>query len=323
MIKVIEAGWLTTVQDEGRWGYRAYGMPVAGAMDRYAYRVANLLAGNRKGAAALEMTLLGGTFEFRRRCLVALCGADMQAHLNGAKIPNWSAVQVPAGGLLAFDYALTGCRSYVAVHGGIETGLVLGSRSTYLRAALGGLEGRALKRGDLLPAARDGGVGAVPALLPKEFVPCYEHEIRLKVMVGPQDDLFSTEGLRTFLESRYTISLEADRMGYRLEGPEIEHADQTETISEALPEGTVQVPGHGLPIVMMADRQTTGGYPKIATVIGPCLSFLAQGRPGDAVWFERASEEEALAALRDEQRRYHDIQRFLDLERHSRLLQGA
>lgn len=323
MIKVAEPGWFTTVQDEGRWGYQAYGMPVAGAMDRYAYRVANLLAGNQKGAAALEMTMLGGVFECHRECLVAFGGADMQAHLDGIKIPNWSAVQLPAGSLLAFNYALTGCRTYLAVRGGFETALVLGSRSTYTRAALGGMEGRALKAGDALPTGRPGRAGAAPATLPEEFVPSYDREIRLKVILGPQDDMFTAEGIRTFLESRYTVSLEADRMGYRLEGPKIQHTGPADIISDALPEGAVQVPAHGMPIVMMADRQTTGGYPKIATLIGPCLSFLAQGRPGDTVRFERSSDAEAMDVLHAEEKRYDDIQRFLGLNLHSYLPQDA
>lgn len=323
MIKVIDPGWFTTVQDEGRWGYQAYGMPVAGAMDRYAYRVSNLLAGNQKGAAVLEMTLLGGAFEFQREHLVAFGGADMQAQLDGIKIPNWSVVNVPARSVLAFGKALTGCRTYLAVRGGIETALVLGSRSTYIRAAVGGMGGRALKTGDVLPVARLGCARAAPATLPAELVPVYGREIRLKVILGPQDDMFTAEGIQTFLKSRYTVSIEADRMGYRLDGPKIQHAGPADIISDALPEGAVQVPAHGRPIVMMADRQTTGGYPKIATVIGPCLSFLAQGCPGDRVRFERSFDAEAIDALRDEKRRFYDIQRLLELNLHSHLPQGA
>lgn len=323
MIKVIDSGWFTTVQDGGRWGYQAYGMPVAGALDRYAYRVVNLLAGNQKDAAVLEMTVRGGTFAFRRAVLVAFGGADMQARLDGVKVPNWSAVPVSAESVLAFGEALAGGRTYLAVRGGIATPLVLGSRSTYVRAAVGGMEGRALKPGDILPSGRLSGAAAVPAALPVDWVPAYGHEIILKVMLGPQDDLFAEEGLRTFFESSYVVSLEADRMGYRLDGPKIRHRGPADIISEALPEGAVQVPAHGRPIVMMADRQTTGGYPKIATVIGPCLPLLAQARPGDRVRFQRSSDAGAVAALREEEGRYHLIQRFLDLNLHSHLPQEA
>jgi len=312
MIKTIKPGLFTTVQDEGRWGYQAYGMPVAGAMDRYAYRLANHLAGNRKGAAVLEMTMLGGAFEFQNDCLVSICGADMQANLDGARVPNWSAFQVSAGSVLSFDYVAAGCRTYLAVRGGIKAPPVLGSRSTYTRAGVGGLEGRPLKAGDILQAGIDLGSGAQPATLPEQFTARYDQEQTLRVIMGPQDDMFTAGGIRTFLESKYTVSNEADRMGYRLEGPKIEHAGKADIISDALPEGAVQVPAHGMPIVMMADRQTTGGYPKIATVIGPDLSLLAQARPGDTVCFHSCSDEEALNILRSEEQRYFDVQRFLE-----------
>jgi antagonist of KipI len=312
MIKTVEPGLLTTVQDEGRWGYQAFGMPVAGAMDRYAYRVANLLTGNRKGAAVLEMTVRGGTFEFANDYLVAMCGADMQPKLDGTKVSNWSAFNVQAGEVLTFDSAVTGCRTYLAIRGGIEVPRVLGSRSTYTRARVGGMEGRPLKAGDVLCVSRDIGSRAMPVVLPPQFIHHDGEERKLRVMLGPQDDRFTPDGIRTFLESRYTVSIEADRMGYRFEGPKIEHAGSADIISDGLPEGAVQVPAHGMPIVMMADRQTTGGYPKIATLIGPDLPLLAQGRPGDGVRFRSCSEREALEALRSEERRYLEIQRFLE-----------
>jgi len=300
------------VQDEGRWGYQAFGMPVAGAMDRYAYRVANLLAGNRRGAAVLEMTMLGGAFEFEEEGFVSVCGADMQPNLDGAMVPNWSAFRVPAGSLLSLDYVTAACRAYLAIRGGINAPLILGSRSTYTRAGVGGLEGRPLKAGDVLHVGGNFGSRALPVTLPEQFVPRFDQERILRVITGPQDDMFTPEGLRTFLESKYTVSNEADRMGYRLEGPKIAHANQADIISDALPEGAVQVPAHGMPIVMMADRQTTGGYPKIATVIGPDLPALAQGRPGDTVCFRSCSDQDAVAALRAEEERYYEIERFLE-----------
>lgn len=312
MIETIEPGLLTTVQDEGRWGYQAFGMPVAGAMDRYACRIANLLAGNRKEAAVLEMTMLGGTFAFERECLVSVCGADMRPSLNGMELSNWSSFFAPAGGVLAFHYAESGCRTYLAVHGGIDTPPVLGSRSTYTRALVGGMEGRPLKTGDRLRIGRDFATRSMPAVLPEKFIPRYAAEQTLRVLLGPQDDMFTPEGVGTFLRSEYLVSNEADRMGYRLEGPKIEHAGKADIISDALPEGAVQVPAHGMPIVMMADRQTTGGYPKIAVVIGPDLSRLAQKRPGDPLLFRACSDEEALAALRREERLYFELQHFLE-----------
>jgi biotin-dependent carboxylase-like uncharacterized protein len=311
MIETLKPGFLTLIQDEGRWGYQAYGMPVAGAMDRYAYRVANLLAGNRRGAAALEMTMQGGIFRFSRKCLVAVGGADMQARMNDLQVPNWSAFYVPAGGVLSFDAVLTGCRMYLAVHGGFEAPPVLGSRSTYTRACVGGMDGRALKEGDVLSTGQDVSSAAVPVCLSDQFARCYEQEIALRVIMGPQDDMFTPGGVGTLLTSTYTISSEADRMGYRLEGPKIEHVDKADIVSDALPLGAVQVPAHGTPIVMMADRQTTGGYAKISTVISSDLSWLAQGKPGDTVRFSRCSDEEAVEALRREEQRYEEIQAFL------------
>jgi len=311
MIETMKPGLFTLIQDEGRWGYQAYGMPVAGAMDRYAYRVANLLAGNRRGAAALEMTMQGGTFRFSRKCLVSVAGADMQARVNDVEVPNWSAFYVPAGGVLSFDAVLTGCRTYLAVHGGFEAPPVLGSRSTYTRANVGGMDGRPLKGGDVLSTGQDVSSAAVPLCLPDQFVRRHDQEIALRVILGPQDDMFTPGGVRTLLASKYTISPEADRMGYRLEGPKIEHVDKADIISDALPLGAVQVPAHGMPIVMMADRQTTGGYVKMATVIGPDLSLLAQGKQGDTVRFSRCSDEEAVEALRREEQCYEEVQAFL------------
>ena len=309
MITTIQPGLFTTVQDEGRWGYQAFGMPVAGAMDRYAYHTANILVGNKPGAAVLEMTLRGGHFRFENDCYVSICGADMQAMINGTPIKNWSGFFAGAGSELVFDYAISGCRTYMAVNGGIDTPIVLGSRSTYTRAAVGGIDGRALQAGDVIHIGsacdQPPGKRAVPA----EFVPVYSDQIELRVLLGPQDDYFSDAGITTFFSSTYSISTEADRMGYRLEGNVIEHKGKADIISDALCQGAIQVPGHGMPIIMMADRQTTGGYTKIGTVIGPDLSLLAQAKPGDSITFKRCSEEDAVAALvleRDAYRKLED-----------------
>lgn len=304
MITVINPGLFTTVQDTGRWGYQAYGMPVAGAMDRYAYKAANLLVGNKPDAAVLEMTMKGGSFRFNRDCQVSICGADMQAALNGQKVANWSGFAVTAGSELCFEFAVNGCRAYVAVRGGIDVPLVLGSRSTYTRAFVGGLEGRALKAGDSIPVGNEVLSALRACVLPSQFVPCYTSEISLRVLLGPQDDLFDDSGIETLFNSSYGITSEADRMGYRLEGNVIKHKGKADIVSDALCQGAIQVPGHGMPIIMMADRQTTGGYAKIGTVIGPDLALLAQAKPGDTVTFKRCTEEQAVAALKEEYDRY-------------------
>lgn len=311
MITILRAGLLTTVQDEGRWGYQAYGMPVAGVMDRYAYRLANLLVGNRPGAAALEMTLRGDEFRFEQSCLVAVCGANMRPLLDGRKIDTWSAVQISPGSELHFDYAVAGCRAYLAVRGGIDVPMVLGSRSTYTRGRVGGLNGRALRQGDTLQIGTEAAVPAGPRKLEDRFIPRYEDHVQLRVLLGPQDDCFTPQGLETLFNSVYTVSTEADRMGYRLEGPVIEHRGKPDIVSDALCQGAIQVPGHGMPIVMMADRQTTGGYTKVGTVIGPDLFKLAQAKTGDTISFVNCTEDEALAALKAERMVYDELNGLL------------
>ena len=307
MITIINPGLLTTVQDGGRWGYQRFGMPVAGVMDRFAYNTANLLAGNSPDAAVLEMTMLGGTFRFESPAYMTLCGADMQAELNGEAVRNWSSFFVPAGSELSLGYAVSGCRAYLAVHGGFDVQQVLGSRSTYVRGGIGGHCGRALKAGDILSAGNAGSLPSANKYLPAEMVPQYNEEIILRVLLGPQDDLFTNEGIETMFSSSYDITDEADRMGYRLEGPAIKHCGKADIVSDALCQGAIQVPGHGRPIIMMADRQTTGGYAKIGTVIGPDLVKLAQAKPGDSIRFVRCSDSEASAALVKESKNNEDI----------------
>lgn len=307
MITVVKPGLFTTIQDSGRWGYQAYGMPVAGVMDRYAFRVANSLLGNEQEAAAIEMTMLGSTYCFDVDLRVSVCGADMQATLNGELIKNWSSFFVAAGSELAFHYAVSGCRSYLAVAGGIDVPRILGSSSTYTRAGIGGLEGRALKVGDVLSTNKHANFPKTGKILPGNFVPQYENEIILRVLLGPQDDLFTGDGIETLFASTYTISTNADRMGYRLEGAKIKHIGKPDIVSDALCEGAIQVPGHGMPIIMMADRQTTGGYPKIGTVIGADLTKLAQAKTGDIIRFVQCFDDEAVAALENEETRYKEI----------------
>ncbi len=304
MFTVLSPGLLSTVQDQGRTGYRAFGMPLSGAMDRYAFAMANILAGNGPDAAVLEMTMLGGSFKFLRPAVVAVCGANMQGMLNAQKIRNWSGFRVAAGDELAFGYAVNGCRSYLAFHGGIAVPKIMGSRSTCLRAQVGGHQGRALEAGDLLELAQAGALPLQPTELPPVLVPEYSSHVRLRVMPGPQDDLFTSEGMRSFLHGEYTVSARNDRMGYRLQGPSIAHSNRADIISDALCPGAVQVPGSGMPMVMGVDCPTTGGYAKIATVISADLSKLAQMKAGDKISFVRCDEDEAVAALIAERQCY-------------------
>ncbi len=304
MISVLKPGLLTTVQDEGRPGWRAFGMPLAGAADADAYAAANVLAGNEPGAAAIEMTLLGATFRFDRPTWVAVAGADMQPRLDDDPVPPWSAFPVRAGGVLAFSGARTGTRCYLAVRGGVDVPVVLGSRSTYTRAAVGGFGGRALAAGDDLPvgaAGQEGGArdrGARRVAVPADLVPPCDREVRLRVILGPQDDRFRADGVSTFLGGEYTVTNRNDRMGYQLDGPVIRHATGPDVVSDGIVPGAVQVPGSGLPIVMMVDCATVGGYTKIATVIGADLPRIAQARMGDVVRFAACTQADAVRALR-------------------------
>ena len=311
MITVLQPGALSTVQDEGRADYMAFGLPRAGVMDRVAAHLANLLCGNPLGAAVIEMTLMGGSFRFEKNCRIALCGADMAPRLNGDPMESWAARDVVTGDVLETGYASRGCRAYLAVGGGIDVTPVMGSRSTYTRANLGGHDGRSLRAGDCLPVGEASPFSAAPVRLPAALIPDYPDPITLRVILGPQDDLFSPEGIATLLSAQYRVSEEADRMGYRLEGPEIRHKDKADIVSDALGAGAIQVPGSGQPIVMMADCGTTGGYAKIAAVIGADLWKLAQAKPQDSVRFVRCTDAEAVAALAAEREIYREAAQWI------------
>jgi len=295
-LEVLEAGLLTTVQDLGRYGYERYGVPVAGAMDPFALRAANLLVGNPADAAALEITITGPMLRATDKCLIAVTGADLALRVNDWDLPPWMAIFVRKDWIVEFGERKSGCRAYLAVAGGIDVAPVMGSRSTYLSGGFGGFEGRALRQGDLIS------LGEVSFHLPSRagrsfpsnLIPNYSDAPEIHVVLGPQDDYFTDEGVATFLSGEYQVGPISDRMGYRLHGPEIAHKGRADIISDGIPLGAVQVPADRQPIAMMADRQTTGGYPKIATVISADVPLLAQCLPGQSsVRFEAVSVGEA------------------------------
>lgn len=302
-VEVLKPGLLTTVQDAGRAGHLASGLTAAGAMDLRSLALANLLAGNPPGAAALELTLLGGTFRFLAPGFVALAGADLSATLRGERLAPGAGAPVAPGDLLVLGAARTGARAYLAIHGGFDVPEVLGSRATDLKAALGGHQGRALRAGDRLPIGRAGGRPRAPRRLPARLHPRCGGDVTLRVLLGPQDDHFTAEGLATFLSATWRVTGRNDRMGYQLEGPLLTHLHRPDIVSDPLLPGAVQVPGSGQPIVLTADAQTSGGYAKIATVIGPDLALLAQARQGDRLTFRACDQGAAVAALRQEGRR--------------------
>ncbi|MTI82296.1 MAG: biotin-dependent carboxyltransferase family protein [Firmicutes bacterium] len=305
-MKIIKPGLLTTIQDRGRFSYQKWGVPVAGAMDEYALRVGNMSVGNQENEGCLEITLLGPVIEFLQTGLVALTGADLGAKLNQRPIGAWESFLVTKGDILQFTGVQSGCRCYLAVAGGIKIPVVMGSTSTYLRGGIGGISGRALSEGDELELKSQVNANVLtPGVIPAEYryKPSTLHVVR--VVLGPQDDAFTKEGINTFLQSEYRVTHESDRMGCRLQGPRIEHKSKPDIISDGIPMGSIQVPGNGSPIVMMADRQTIGGYTKIATVITPDLWKLAQANAGDGIKFTKIT-------LAQAHRIYKEYENMLD-----------
>jgi antagonist of KipI len=301
-LEVIKPGLLTTVQDLGRRGYERFGVPVAGAMDGYALRGANGLVGNPWDAAGLEVTLIGPQLRATDNCLIAVTGGDLGLRVAGRKMPPWTALYVRRGWTVSFDGRGSGCRAYLAIAGGIAVPPVMGSRATYLRGGFGGYQGRALRAGDVLPVGEPACslVDRAGWQLPEGVRPRYSDAPTVEVILGPQDDHFTEEGVATFLSSEYAVGTTSDRMGYRLQGPTVAHKASADVVSDGIVLGAVQVPADGRPIVMMADRQTTGGYTKIAVVVSADIPLLAQCLPGSSrVRFQATTVEAAQARYRD------------------------
>lgn len=303
MIQVLVPGLLTTVQDLGRSGLGAFGVPVGGAADAHALRLGNLLLGNEEGAAALEATLVGPELLFEATAVVVLAGAPFGAQLDGAPLPPWEAVSVPAGGRLAVGRAFSGARGYVCVRGGLDVPSVLGSRATDVATGFGGLDGRPLRAGDRLSvgAARGEPRGKrVDAAAARWSGP----RRRLRVTPGPQGDWFREDVVEEFLSRPFRVSASSSRTGVRLEGEPLV-APSRSLVTEGVVAGAVQVPPAGLPIVLLVEHPSTGGYPKIGSVISADLSALAQLRPGEDVRFARVSFEEARRLLLEREARLH------------------
>ena len=383
-ITVLKPGALSQLQDLGRYGYQHFGVLVGGAMDDWSHRFANALVGNDGNEATLEITLTGPTLRFEEAATIAVCGADLSPRVDGAggslSLPHGRPVLIEAGSQLRFGSRLAGARAYLAVRGGFDVPLVMGSRSTYVRGGFGGLDGRALRKDDVLrireraPEGTRAGVerlaaatgeGATPAegtttgegtspgegtipwaeistasaagrFTPLRAVPDNEASGRaaltmtvvptaivapvvevaplqtIRIMAGRHWDLFTPEARRLLLESEYRIGGQSDRMGYRLEGPALARARDLEMISEAVTFGTIQVPPDGMPIILMADRQTTGGYPKIASVAGVDLRVLAQMAAPQALRFELLSLADAQRIYLAREREYSHVRHVLE-----------
>lgn len=291
-IEIISGGVQTSVQDAGRVSFQKMGMPMSGVMDNYAARCANMLVGNRDNAALLECALLGPEIRFLEKNLVAVAGADMNAAINGVKVKAWKSYLVNAGDVLKLHHAASGMRAYIAFAGGIDVPLLMGSYSTYIRGGIGGFLGRVLKTGDVLDTF------CADKHLINEMddvhIPKYPSNLSIRVVLGPHHEHFSKAGLDTFLTQEYTIGSRSDRMGIFLEGSPIAFSSKTaDILSSAILMGSIQVTNDAAPIILMAERQTTGGYAQIATVISADLPKLAQARPNDRVRFQKVDVYEA------------------------------
>lgn len=311
--KVVEAGFMTTVQDLGRYGYQQYGVSVSGAMDHVAAKLANILVGNDENEGLLEATMMGPKIEFLDDDVIAITGGNLQPTINGAHADLNKSIAVNKGDILSFKGMKKGLRSYIAFAGGIDVPVVMGSKSTFLKAQIGGYEGRALRAGDILKT------GIVQSIAPgreiaENFYDYGSGKVELRVVLGPQDDAFTEGGIETFFKSEFHVTNNCDRMGYTLAGEKVSHKDGADIISDGISMGAVQVPSSGNPIIMMADRQTTGGYTKIANVITADLPKLAQAKPGDVIVFKKSTIEEAHMLLKDLENRINEVKKHLSLQ---------
>jgi antagonist of KipI len=292
VLRVIEPGLFTTVQDLGRPQAITAGVPPGGAMDRFAHRAANLMVGNAEGDATLECTLTGPHLVAEHSCLVAITGADLDPRVNGQAAPTWTGIFLGQGDRLSFGGRRSGGRAYIAVAGGIEADRWLGSASTYLLAVRGGMHGRNLKAGDQISTAREATRPTVSGhQLAERLRPQYSNHT-LFAIAGPHVKRLDPQGRALLFGARFTVSREADRMGYRLDGPRLATSGD-ELLSFGLTAGAVQVPHGGQPILLMADHQTAGGYPVVATVVSGSMPVAAQLVPGDELLFKEVTLERA------------------------------
>lgn len=303
-IRVLEGGLLTTVQDLGRFGYQMSGISAAGPMDSRSFHIANLLVDNEENAACLEVTISGPRLEFTAETVFAITGGDLQPFLNEQPVPLYAAVHAHRGDILAFRGLRSGCRCYIAFAGGIDVPIIMGSRSTLVRAGFGGYRGRKLQKGDEFSLTQEISLLSNMAgrRLPAEDFS--QREVTLRVIMGPQDDRFTERGIETFLSTPYQVTDKFDRMGYRLSGEQIEHRTDANIISDGIALGAIQVPGNGLPIIMTAERQPTGGYTKIASVIGVDMPLLGQRKVGDVLLFRKIDIAEAQELFIKERQQY-------------------
>ncbi|WP_337017600.1 biotin-dependent carboxyltransferase family protein [Oceanobacillus massiliensis] len=295
IIEVIKPGLATSVQDLGRIGFQQYGVVVSGAMDSFALQVANLLVGNSRMEAGIEVVIMGPELRMMEDTVLAICGADLSPKLDGKPVSGWKSFAAKKGQRLTFGQPNNGSYAYIAIAGGIDIPEVMGSKSTYTKAGIGGFNGKFLQKGDQLASGGE----HVPLRyltgrgLTETAVPSYDPHRKIRVVLGPDKHAFTTNVMDAFCSSTYKMTAQSDRMGYRLDGPELSHLHGADIISDAILPGTIQVPANGQPIILLADRQTTGGYTRIATVISVDLPLVVQKLSGSKLQFEAVSVEQA------------------------------
>lgn len=322
MLSIRKSGLQTAVQDLGRTGFQRYGVIASGVMDPFAHRIANLLAGNAETSPTLEIALSGPVIEFETDHYIAICGGDLSPSLDGQPLAMWRGHFVQKGSVLSFGEPKRGARSYLAVAGSFDVPPVMDSHSTYLRAGIGGFEGRALKNGDILktlPIApeRMNALKNQNAQTPDWLIPParYHEQPVVRMMPGRQYALFNEASRTRIFEETFTVSANSDRMGYRLEGPELALEKQEELISEAVAFGSVQVPADGNPIVLLADRQTTGGYPKIGQVASVDLPLVSQLKPGESLKFRYISTDDAQQLYIEQEQQIRQLKIAIQMKR--------
>jgi len=299
-VRVLKAGMLTSVQDLGRTGYQNQGIGTSGVMDTRSFKIANLLLDNPENEAVLEFTLIGPTLEFTSDTIIAMTGGDFQPKMNNKPVNMYEAIYASKGDILELGSAKTGSRGYLAFSSYLNVPVVMGSRSTNMKSMIGGFGGRKLQNGDLLYFR-----------IKRRYLPYFlsrklemndftDHEVEIRVVMGPQEDYFTKEGRETFLNNSYTVTSEFDRMGCRLEGPYVATRKTSDIISDGIAFGSIQVPSHGKPIVLLSDRQTTGGYAKIATVVSVDIPKLVQRKMDSKVRFKEITVCEAQRLLLEE-----------------------
>lgn len=310
-IRVLKGGMMTTVQDLGRNGYQSQGFSVAGVMDVRSFKIANLLLDNPENEAVLEFTLIGPTLEFTSATIIAITGGDFQPTINGEPAPMYTAIYMNKGDILKFGSARTGSRGYIAFSSYLEIPVVMGSRCTNMKSKIGGFKGRKLQAGDYINFR-----------IKRRYLPFFlsrkleqdnfdQDSATLRVVMGPQDSKFSKKGIETFLTSEYTVTSEFDRMGCRLDGAYIAPKESSDIISDGIAFGSIQVPAHGKPIILLADRQTTGGYAKIATVASVDIPKIVQRKTDHKLRFEAITVQEAQALYLEEQNELDKMRKII------------